>query len=128
MTDYSIREAAKLVGVDHKTLRRRLHEQPGADGRRPSEALPNAYLVGREWRIPEGDLTAAGWRNQPVEVMMSRPPEFLENDDLREALYEAEKRAGVAEALVDEMRARLADKDEIIAAKDAVIEALRGES
>jgi hypothetical protein len=122
VTDYPVQEAAKLVGVNHKTIRRRLHQQPDADGRRSPDSLPNAYQVNGEWRIPHSDLIAAGWSTAPVSMMMAEAPRFYPDErpdhELLEALHAAETRAAVAEAQLAEVRGRLADKD-------ALIEALR---
>jgi hypothetical protein len=121
VTDFTVKEAAQRFGVGVNTVRRRLQGPVGDDGRRDSDSLPNAYLIDGSWRIPEGDLKAATWTKRErveVDAMMSRPPEFLEDDDLHAALHEAETRAEFAEALLDEVRERLAVLEKLVESKN----------
>jgi hypothetical protein len=123
--ELTVDEAATACGVNPKTIRRRLEEttSPLYDDKRPPDSLPNAWQQGRRWWIPKDDLLAAGWDVEPVIYeMLSAPP-----DDDEELVPDWRTRAHVAEALVDELRGRLHDKDAVIEAQQATIDTLRGE-
>jgi excisionase family DNA binding protein len=113
----TVTEAAKAVGVDRRTVRRRL------DG----GEFPHAYRdAGREgpetgpWLIPVEDLLDAGLNlRDPAE------PEHAgegasgdsETDELRAALADAVRRAEVAEA-------RAAERDRVIEAQELALRTL----
>lgn len=75
----TVTEAAGLVGVNPRTIRRRLHEpQIEGYGRRRPEALPNAHLDDAGvWQIPPADLWAAGFKRAEVDLLKSdlKPPD-----------------------------------------------------
>ncbi len=122
MAELSVSEAASTTGVSSKTIRRRLQEPISDlyDGKRPDRSLPNVWRDEEgQWWIPESDLEAAGWDVGIVyEEALGAP---LDDEDWR-------SRAHVAEALVDELRGRLADKDQTIEALQTALDAVRSES
>jgi len=145
----TVTEAAELVGVNPRTIRRRLHE-PEVEGysRRRPEALPNARLDDAGvWQIPPADLWAAGFTPAEVDLLKSdlKPPDVStrvvdvrvdsvvdsgghspEQEKLAESDPEEwRRRAEIAENLLAEVRERLVDRDRVIAAHIDTIDSLR---
>jgi hypothetical protein len=145
----TVAEAAGLVGVNPRTIRRRLHEpEVEGYGRRRPEALPNAHLDDAGvWQIPAADLWAAGFTRAEVDIHKSdlKPPDvstrvvdfrvdsvvdsgghFPEQEKSAESDREEwRRRAEIAEKLLAEVRERLVDRDRVIAAHIDTIDSLR---
>lgn len=96
----TISEAARATRLDRRTIRRRLD----------TDAFPNAYREGEggPWRIPVGDLIAAGLHLYATEPATSTTPtpapriDTTELDRLRTENTELRRRAEVAEAIATE--------------------------
>jgi hypothetical protein len=108
----SVAEAAERYQVNPKTIRRRLGEKPGPDGRRRAKALPNAERdeESGQWSIPVADLDAAEFQS----LQSSGGPAAGQD------MTDAERRAELAEV-------RLEERDRLLAEKDATIAALLGQ-
>ena len=124
----TVTEAVARYDVTERTIRRRLAARRADDG-----ILPNAQRDGTgRWFIPETDLVKAGisLRTAPV---ISEPDPLAGPSPDSESTEEPGPREGwriraeVAEALLTEVRERLADKDRIIEAKDRESAALLGQ-
>jgi hypothetical protein len=136
-TELTVAEAATRFGVSPTTIRRRLNEKPGPDGRRRSTALPHAHQDETGvWMIPFDDLEVAQFKAGPhvdssvggstSRASGQRGPSPVVTDSLRDELADARRRAAVAEAMANETRRelneRLIDKDEALRATHGIVE------
>ena len=130
--DLTVAEAARLAKVNPRTIRRRLTQ---------GSVLPNAHRdASGQWLIPPDDLVAAGFDlsdTDASEPNLSTPESTAVTDSPVDSAEQAtglgerstsdpdawRRRAEVAEALVAEVRERLADKDATIAASAGTVEA-----
>jgi hypothetical protein len=130
-TELTVAEAAARFGVSPTTIRRRLNERPGPDGRRRLTALPHAHQDSTGmWKIPVDDLEVAQFRPGPHthSSVGTSTIQVTGSDGIRGELADFGRRAAAAETMAAEARRelteRLAEKDETIRTIRATVEAL----
>jgi hypothetical protein len=129
-TELTVAEAAARFGVSPTTIRRRLNERPGPDGRRRVTALPHAHQDNTGvWKIPVDDLELAQFKAgaQPHTSVAKSTLLVTASEGVRGELASLRQRAAVAETMAAEARRelmeRLAEKDETIRTIRATVEA-----
>jgi hypothetical protein len=127
-TELTVAEAAARFGVSPTTIRRRLNERPGHDGRRRVTALPHAHQDNAGvWKIPVDDLEVAQFKAGTRPSVGKSTVQVTASDGVRGEFADFRKRAAVAEAMAAEARRelteRLAEKDETIRTIRATVEA-----
>jgi hypothetical protein len=129
-TELTVAEAAASVGVSPTTIRRRLNQRPGPDGRRRVTALPHAHQDHTGvWKIPVDDLELAQFKSgtRPRSSVGKSTIQVTTSDGLRGATADPWQRATAAETVAAEARRelteRLAEKDETIRTIRATVEA-----